>query len=406
MAQPEAESGCIIVGGGPGGVLLALLLARKGVEVTLLEMHRDFDRDFRGDTVHASTLEVLDQIGLADPLHALPHVKMQRMQLNTTTRVIDLTDLSRLKTKFPYVMIMPQSEFLGFLCEHAETHPSFHRIMGAQVVDLLRDGDAVAGVRYRLDHEEHELRAPLTVAADGRFSRLRKLVGFEGTPLSPPMDVAWFRVSRRPDDSAHEQGGAFYIRFGRFLVMMTRPAQWQIGYVFPKGDFQALRDRGIEEFRASVAQVVPWLADRVDEIASFSDVHLLKVGADRLPLWHRPGLLFIGDAAHVMTPVGGIGINYAVGDAVEAANVLTAPLLDGSVDDTHLAEVQRRREKPTRRAQRMQSLIQDNLIGRALGNQAFTLPLPARIALRIPIIRDIPAGIIARGFGRLKLEAP
>jgi 2-polyprenyl-6-methoxyphenol hydroxylase-like FAD-dependent oxidoreductase len=406
MGDVHGHTGCIVVGGGPGGVMLALLLARKGVEVTLLEMHRDFERDFRGDTVHASTLEVLDQIALAEPLHALPHAKMQRMQFNTSGRVIDLVDLSRLRTKFPYVMIMPQSQFLGFLCERAESHPSFHRIMGAQVVDLLRDDDTVVGVRYRRERDEHELRARLTVAADGRFSRLRTLVGFEGMPLAPPMDVAWFRVTRREDDGGGEQGGAFHVRFGRLLVMVTRPTEWQIGYVFPKGDFHALRERGIDAFRASVAEVVPWLADRMDEIEGFHDVHLLKVGTDRLPLWHCPGLLFIGDAAHIMSPVGGIGINYAIGDAVEGANVLTAPLLDGSIDDTHLAEVQRRRETPTRRAQRMQGFIQENIIAGALREREFDLPLLARIVLRVPLLRDIPAGIIARGFGRMRLEAP
>ena len=406
MDETTASTGCIIVGGGPGGVLLALLLARKGVEVTLLEMHRDFDRDFRGDTVHASTLEVLDQIGLAEPLHALPHAKLQRMQFNTSERVINLADLSRLETKFPYVMIMPQSLFLGFLCEQAEKNPGFHRIMGAQVVDLLREGDAVIGVRYRRDGEDHELRAPLIVAADGRFSRLRKIVGFEGRSLSPPTDIAWLRVSRRADDPGGGQGGAFYVRRGRFLVTLVRPAEWQIGYVFPKGDFHLLRERGIEEFRTSVAEVVPWLADRVAEIGSFHDVHLLKVGADRLPIWHLPGLLFIGDAAHVMSPVGGIGINYAIGDAVEAANVLTGPLLEGKVGETHLAEVQRRREKPTRRAQRLQALIQENIVARSLGDREFDLPLPARMALKIPFLRDVPARLIALGFGRLRLEAP
>lgn len=406
MDETTASTGCIVVGGGPGGVLLALLLARKGVDVTLLEMHRDFDRDFRGDTVHASTLEVLDQIGLAEPLHALPHAKLQRMQFYTSERVINLADLSRLDTKFPYVMIMPQSLFLGFLCEQAEKYPGFHRIMGAQVVDLLREGDAVVGVRYRQDGGDHELRAPLTVAADGRFSRLRKVLGFEGRSLSPPTDIAWLRVSRRPDDPGGGQGGAFYVRRGRFLVTLVRPKDWQIGYVFPKGDFQLLRERGIEEFRTSVAEVVPWLTDRVAEIASFHDVHLLKIGADRLPTWHVPGLLFIGDAAHVMSPVGGIGINYAIGDAVEAANVLTAALLAGSVGETQLAEVQRRREKPTRRAQRLQAIIQRNIVARSLGDREFDLPLPARIALEIPFLRDVPARLIALGFGRLRLEAP
>lgn len=400
----QSETGCIIVGGGPAGVLLSLLLARKGVEVTLLEMHRDFDRDFRGDTVHASTLEVLDQLGLAEPLHALPHEKIQRMVINAGGRSVEVANLTRLKTKYPYIMMMPQSAFLEFLCSHAEQYPSFHTVMGAQVVDLIRNGDRIAGVRYRLDRQERELTAPLTVACDGRFSRMRTLAGVEAEGQAPPMDAAWFRVSRRAGEGL--EGGAFHAGLGRLLVMLVRPDDWQIAYVFPKGDFQSVRDQGIEHFRASIVELVPWLADRVDEIESFHDVHLLKVASDRLKRWHQPGLLFIGDAAHVMSPVGGIGINYAIGDAVEAANVLTAPLLEGKVSEADLAEVQRRRERPTRMAQRMQGVLQDNIVARAIREQDFDLPLPMRIVLAIPFVRDIPARILALGFSRLRLQAP
>ena len=400
----EVETGCIVVGGGPAGVLLSFLLARKGVEVTLLEMHPDFDRDFRGDTVHASTLEVLDQLGLAEPLHALPHSKMQRMEINAGDRVVEVANLTRLKTKYPYIMMMPQADFLEFLCTHAQRHPSFRRLMGARVVDLVRDGDRIAGVRYRLDSREHELRAPLTVACDGRFSRVRTLAGVEAVAQAPPMDAAWFRVPRKADEG--REGGAFYVGRGHLLVMLVRPDEWQAAYVFPKGDFQSLREKGIEHFRAAVAELVPWLADRVDQIGSFHDVHLLKVASDRLERWHQPGLLFIGDAAHVMSPVGGIGINYAIGDAVEAANVLTAPLLDGTVSDSDLAEVQRLRERPTRLAQRMQGALQKGIVERAIREQDFDLPAPMRLILAIPLLRDIPARIMALGFGRLKLRAP
>lgn len=384
--------------------MLSLLLARKGVDVTLCEMHQDFDRDFRGDTVHVSTLEVLDQIGLAEPLHEIAHSKMRRMQMITDSRTIEMADLGRLKSKFPYVMMMPQSDFLAFLCEQARRYPNFQCLMGARVTGLIGDGERIEGVRYRSENDDHELYAPLTVACDGRFSRMRSLAGFEADTQAPPMDAAWFRVSRRADEGV--EGGVFYARRGRLLITLTRPGCWQIALVFPKGDFQTLREQGIDHFRSTIAAIVPSLVDRVDEIGSFHDVHLLKVVSDCLPLWHRPGLLFIGDAAHVMSPVFGIGINYAIGDAVEAANVLTGPLLEGKVSQTDLAEVQRRRLRPTRMAQRMQGVAQKNLVARALREQEFDLPLPMRLLARIPVLRDVPTRIIARGFGGLRLESP
>lgn len=399
----SARTDCCIVGGGPAGVLLGLMLARAGVRVVLLEMHRNFDRDFRGDTVHASTLEWLDQLGLADELHELPHAKLRTMDLHVEGERVRIADLATLPTRFPYVMIMPQANFLEFVCAAADAQPTFTRLMGATVVGVLRAGEHVSGVRYRMNDEEHELAAAITIACDGRFSRMRKFVGVEGKGSAPPMDVAWFRVPRAVDDPA-DDGGAIHVGRGRMLVMLSRMHEWQLGYVFPKGDFAALQQRGIAAFRQSVAEIVPWFQARLEGIDDFSGVHLLSVKSDRLERWYLPGLLFIGDAAHVMSPVFGVGINYAIADAVEAANVLHRPLRDGSVDEALLAEVQRRREPPTRAIQRVQTLVARRLVAQALSGRPFKLPWPVRVIAAVPRLNRLAARAIAFGVGRPQLE--
>jgi 2-polyprenyl-6-methoxyphenol hydroxylase-like FAD-dependent oxidoreductase len=400
------ETTCCVVGGGPAGVIAAFLLARQGVAVTLMEAHHDFDRDFRGDTIHPSTLELLDRLGLADRLLARPHRKMTRMVCSAETGTTTLIDLARLRSKFPYIAIMPQSEFLGFLADEAGKLPTFKLVLGANVQRLVEEGGAVRGVRYQeADGLGHEVRAPLTIGADGRFSRLRKLAGFELTKFAPPMDVLWLRLPRRPSDP-EDLGGVLHIRGGRFVVMFDRPGdEWQVGYVILKGSFAEIKAQGIEALRSGLAETVPVLADRVKHVRDFHDVTVLSVEVARLSCWHRPGLLLIGDAAHVMSPVGGIGIQYAVQDAVAAANLLGKPLLGGTVSDDQLAAVQARRERAVRRGQGLQKFLQERIVAQALKpSQPFRLPWYMRLLSSLPIVRGLPARIIGRGFDTVELE--
>lgn len=397
---------CCIVGGGPAGMVLGLLLARVGLSVTVLESQPDFDRDFRGDTLHASTLEMLEQISLAERALAIPHAKLRQMSIHTGQSHQVLADFSRLRSRYPYIAIMPQADFLEFLCAEAERYPGFRCLRSAPVTGIVEDGGRVSGVRFHRSGADHVLQASLVVAADGRFSRLRKLARVEAEGRAAPMDVCWFRLPRRPTDGFDT--GGFFVGGGRMLITIPRAESWQVGYVFPKGDFGELRAAGIDAFHAAVGQTAPWLADRVAEITDFADVHLLNVKADCLRTWHRPGLLFIGDAAHIMSPVGGVGINAAIADAVETANVLARPqhprLADGPPLEALLADIQRRRWRATRIIQAVQSRIQDVLVRRALTDQAFELPTPLRFLLTVPGIRQIPIRIFALGLSRTRLQ--
>jgi 2-polyprenyl-6-methoxyphenol hydroxylase-like FAD-dependent oxidoreductase len=396
------EVDCCVVGGGPGGAVLSLLLARSGLRVMLLEAHDDFDRDFRGDTLHPSVLEIMDELGLAERLLQLRHSKIQTFSFMTPDGPITMADLRRLKTRFPYIMLVPQVQFLEMVTSAASAFPNFQLRMGASAQELIEEQGVVRGLRYRSDDGWHEVRAALVVGADGRSSRIRRLAGFEPIKTSPPMDILWFRLPRLESD-----GEGAMARFGRghLMVMLDRLNEWQMAYVILKGSLQEIRDEGLEALRRSIAELAPEMKERVGHLQDWKQVAVLNVESSRVPRWYKPGLLLIGDAAHVMSPVGGVGINYAIQDGVAAANLLVGPLKRGDVKVGDLQAVQRRRELPTRIIQRVQTLVQQNIIAAALDpNRPFRLPLVVRLFLRIPVLRNIPARLIAYGFWPVHLK--
>jgi 2-polyprenyl-6-methoxyphenol hydroxylase-like FAD-dependent oxidoreductase len=396
------EVDCCVVGGGPGGAVLALLLARLGIRVMLLEAHEDFDRDFRGDTIHPSVLEIMEELGLVERLLQLRHSKIHTMTFMTPDGPITMADFRRLKTRFPYIMMVPQEHFLELVTTEARAFPNFQLVMGASAQALIEEEGSVRGVRYRSPDGFREVRALLTVGADGRSSRLRRLAGFQPVKTSPPMDILWFRVPRLEQD-----GEGAMARFGRghILVMLDRLEQWQIAYVILKGSFQEIREAGLETLRRTIVELAPELKERIAQLQDWKQVAVLSVESSRVPRWYKPGLLLIGDAAHVMSPVGGVGINYAIQDAVAAANLLSGPLKRGEVKPDDLAAVQRRREWPTRIIQRLQTIVQQNVIAAALDpNRPFRLPPALRLMLRIPVLRNIPARLIAFGFWPVHLK--
>ena len=392
------QTNCCIVGGGPAGAVLALLLARQGIPVMLLEAHKDFDREFRGDTIHPSVMEIMEQLGLAQRLLELPHTKMQHLTIQTPEQTATLVDFKRLKTKYPYITILPQVKFLELITTEAKRYPNFQLVMGANVQELIEEDGVVRGIRYRGHGGTHEVRSRLTVAADGRFSRLRQLAGLEPIKTSPPMDILWFRLPRQPEDPKNVGIGG-RAAGGHMLAIIDRLDYWQLGYIILKGSYQQLRADGIEVLRQSVAKLAPEFADRVEGLKDWSQISFLSVESSRLKRWYRPGLLLIGDAAHVMSPVGGVGINYAIQDAVVAANVLGCPLKSNALHQWDLAEVQRQRELPTRVIQAFQAFVQEQIIKGALDTtRTFTPPA----FLRLPILRDLPAKLI--GFGILPVH--
>ncbi len=390
------RTACAIVGGGPAGAVLGLMLARAGVDVTLLEAHPDFDREFRGDTIHPSVMEIMDELGLAEKLLQLRHTRISTLTLQTASGPFTPVDLRRLKTKFPYIALMPQTNFLEFITEEAKRYPNFRLVMGARVQELIEENDVVRGIRYKIGDEEHEVRALLTVGADGRGSRMRKLSGFEPVKTSPPMDVLWFKLPREDGDP---EGAMFRVSGGHIAILLDRFDHWQAGYVILKGTYPEIRAAGIESFRQNFSELNPEFAGRMESLKDWKQASLLSVESSRCKEWHRPGLLLIGDAAHVMSPVGGVGINYAIQDAVAAANILAEPLREGRVTERDLRAVQHRRELPTRFIQRVQAFLQRRVVAGALDStRPFEPPLVLRMLLRAPVLRNIPARIIAYGL--------
>jgi 2-polyprenyl-6-methoxyphenol hydroxylase-like FAD-dependent oxidoreductase len=390
---------CCIAGGGPAGMMLGFLLARAGISVTVFEKHADFFRDFRGDTVHPSTLEILYELGLIEEFLKLPHSKVRKLtgQIGETT--LTLGDFSHLPVHCKFLAFMPQWDFLNFLAEQGRKYPSFRLEMEAEVTGLVMDGERVTGVRVKTSKGERQVRADLVVAADGRDSHVREDARLEPIDFGSPMDALWMRLSKRPGDPEQLFGR---IDFGRVFVMLDRGDYWQCALVIPKGGFDQIQRGGIEALRADIVQMNPFLRDRVSELRNWDDVKLLMVQVNRLREWYRPGLLCIGDAAHAMSPIAGVGINLAIQDAVAAANILIPEFRRGSkIPIEALRKVQERRELPTRITQRVQLLIQNNIITRVLGTRGrMKPPLIVRALGAIPLLQRIPARLIGLGYRR------
>lgn len=385
---------CCIVGGGPGGAVLALLLARQGVAVTLLEAHGDFNRDFRGDALQPAVLDVLGQIGLADRVLAIAIARLTVFPVHTRSETVPLDDVGHLRTPYPFITMVPQVRFLDLIVSEAQRCPNFRLVMGARVEALVRDDDGhVRGVRYRAKDGWHEIRTQLVVGADGRSSRLRSLAGLESIRTASPVDYLWFRVPRSEADPA---GGA-YLGDGGWAVLLNRGAEWQVGYSLKKGSYAVLRAQGLNALRRSVELRVPWLAERTDSLCDWQRTSLLSVEVCRLRRWYCPGLLMIGDAAHTMSPVGAVGISEAIQDAVVACNILGPRLKAGRISETDLAAVQRRREWPVRVVQVSQRVMQRWFMATRHGAPADRVPFVLRAKARTPFLRDLTARVFGLG---------
>ncbi|MFN2533191.1 MAG: FAD-dependent oxidoreductase [Pyrinomonadaceae bacterium] len=390
------KTACCIAGGGPAGIMLGLLLARTGVEVIVCEKHGDFLRDFRGDTIHPSTLELMYELGLLEEFLKRPHQEVRELGGQIGDEFILLADFSHLPTRCRFLALMPQWDFLDFIAQHAARYPTFSLRMNSQIVELLHNNGQIVGVIANEAEGPIEIRSDLVVGADGRHSVVREKAELASRSFGAPMDVLWFRVPRLPTDGEQTLGS---INDGRMMVSINRDDYWQCAYLIRKGDYPQIKQRGLPLFKNDVASIAPFLSDRLSALNDWNDIKLLTVLVDRLQKWYRPGLLCIGDAAHAMSPIGGVGINLAIQDAVAAANILSSRLLRESVTAVDLERVQLRRELPTRITQGVQVFIQNQLIKRILGKRGkLSLPWPLKLFRRFPLLRRIPARLVGLGF--------
>jgi 2-polyprenyl-6-methoxyphenol hydroxylase-like FAD-dependent oxidoreductase len=395
---------CAIAGGGPAGMMLGYLLARAGVDVVVLEKHADFLRDFRGDTVHPSTLELMYELGLLDEFLKLPHQKVERLTAQIGDERIRMADFTHLPTHCKYVALMPQWHFLNFLAGQGKRYKTFNLHMTAEATDVIEEGGRIAGLRARTADGAVSIRSDLVVGADGRHSTVREKAGFKSEDYGAPMDVLWFRLPRKENDSADTFG---HIEAGKMLVMLDRGDYWQCAYVIAKGGIEQVKARGLDAFRGAVVEMSPFLADRIGGLRSWDDVKLLSVAVDRLQKWWRPGLICIGDSAHAMSPIGGVGINLAVQDAVAAANRLAAPLKAGTVTTDDLQAIQDRRMLPVRFTQWLQLTIQRRIISRVLeGEVRPKPPLMFRLTRIFPALQRVPAYLLGVGIRPEHVHTP
>jgi 2-polyprenyl-6-methoxyphenol hydroxylase-like FAD-dependent oxidoreductase len=404
MAQ-SMKTRCCIVGGGPAGIMLGYLLGRAGVDVVVLEKHADFFRDFRGDTVHPSTLQVMDELGLIDGFLKLPHQRLQKMQGIFAGTRVQIADLARLKTKYPFIAFMPQWDFLNFLREAGKRFASLKVMMGAEAVDLIREQGRIAGVRATTPDGMVDISADLTIACDGRHSTVRERAGLAVEDIGAPMDVLWFRAGKAPNETEK-----VFARVdpGKMMVTFDRGDYWQCAFVIPKGGYEAVKARGLPALLDDIVRMAPVLKKGIADVKSWDDMKLLTVAINRLKKWSQPGLLCIGDAAHAMSPMGGVGVNLAVQDAVATANLLAAKLQQGVPTEAELDAVQARREFPVKVTQRMQVVAQDNIVSRALkpGTQPLKAPLPMRLITAIPWLQGITARFLGLGVRPEHVHSP
>ncbi len=394
MAE-KVQTRCVIVGGGPAGMMAAYLLARAGVPVVVLEKHADFNRDFRGDTIHPSTLELMHELGLLDEFLKQPHQELRELRAVVNAQAVPVADFTKLPTRCKFIAFMPQWDFLNFLSSHAKRFPTFQLYMEAEVVDLLMEDSRVVGVRAKTARGELEVRADLVIGADGRHSTLPARAGLEQREFGVPIDVLWMRISKKQGDPKQTFG---FFQHGKLLVLLDRDDYWQCGFVIPKGQFDEIKERGLTQFQNEIASFAGFLRDRVAELDDWSKIKLLTVQVNRLRDWCCEGLLCIGDSAHAMSPAGGVGINLAIQDAVATANLLAEKLQRGPVSVDDLRKVQARREWPTRLIQGMQIFIHRRVVtGRASGEESTSIPFVLRLLKWFPVLRQIPARFIGMG---------